>query len=395
MAVLFSSMASAFSNPIKPEVIDANAIAQRDLLQYSLPDWITKQGIRAGFMSSTAGNLNKIPPYVQAAKDIGLNTAIVYGCSFAETPGHLKFYRQWLRLCNQNNLHVFAFYAWQPPVGNTCRPVVFADGTEGLFPCPLDNKLWQDYLMADMAGKLAKVSTEGPQFSFDGYFLDMEMYGTEALHYTKRGYSSDTCFCDSCFSSFLFTKGYLGATLPAVEKRSRKKWLKQNGYLSDYYTCLSEQVEAKAQLLKSSVHAINPNLLFGVYPALKDTNWVQSSVMRALGRNSYPVISFSTDTYGDNLKSWGADRIPKDLPGYFEKYNINGVYAAGYLFRRYPSSEIGSHLKKSCQRAHGYWLFRMTQLLEDDITAFEALAGGTQADYLQAIKNANATVNTR
>jgi hypothetical protein len=117
--------------------------------------------------------------------------------------------------------------------------------------------------------------------------------------------------------------------------------------------------------------------------------------MRALGRDSYPVISFTTDTYGYYSSPWGAARIPADVPAYFEKYNINGIYVAGYLFRSYKSTEIGRHMIQSCQNAQGYWLFRMPQLLEKDIPKSEALAEGTQDGYLQAIKNANTTLGVK
>lgn len=357
---------------------------------YSLPEWIEKEGIRAGFiLASTSDNLKKIPRVIKEIKDIGLNTAIVYGCSFAEAPIHLTYYREWIRLCNRAGLHVFAFYGWQPPVGNPCRSVVFSDGTEGLFPCPLDDKLWQNYLTADMVDKLAKVSVEGPQLSFEGYFLDMEMYRTEKLPDAKRNYSSDTCFCDFCFSTFIINRTPI-RPLPPVSKDKRKLWLSQKGLLSDYNAYLTEQVEVRAENLKNEVRAINPKLLFGVYPALNETNWVRTAVMRVFGRDSYPVISFTTDTYGYYSKPWGADRIPTDLPAYFAKYNINGVYVAGYLFHLYTSSEIRTHIIQSCKRSKGYWLFRMSQLLEPEIPeGVEALAGGSQADYLRAIKSAN------
>ena len=363
---------------------------------YSLPDWIEREGIRAVFMYLFKGNQALIPPYVNAANNLGLNTAIVYGCSFAETPTNLRNYREWLRLCNQAGLHVFAFYPWQPPVGNPCRPVVFSDGAEGLFPCPLDDKLWHDYLTADMVGKLAGLSIEGPQTKFDGYFLDMEMYGTEKQPETKKHYSFDTCYCDFCFSTFIL-KGTQLKNVPPVSKDGRKSWLEQNGYLPDYHAFLAAEVEKKAEELKNSVRAVNPRLLFGVYPAITDTNWVRTAVMRALGRDSYPVISFTTDTYGyfgnrARPGSWGAERIPADLDGYFAKYDINGSYAAGYLFKAYTSSEIKDHLIKSIERAQGYWLFRISQLVDDYLPEYDRLAGGTQAEYIQAIKEANSYI---
>ena len=324
-------------------------------------------------------------------KTMGFNSAIVYGCSFAETPNHLTYYREWFRLCNQAGLHAFAYYAWQPPVGNSCRPVVFADGTEGLFPCPLDNQLWQKYLETDLAVKLARVSVDEPASSFDGYFVDMEMYRTENEPDAKRHYSFDTCFCDSCFSGFVLNQTQVRA-LPSIGKAQRKAWLLQNGYLPGYYAYQIEQVESKTEHLKNLIRSINPSLVFGVYPALNDTNWVRNAFMRVLGRNSYPVISFSTDTYGYNAIPWGANRIPSDLSTYFERYNINGIYAAGYMLRKYTSAEIGTQIIQSYQRSQGYWLFQLSQLVEDQVPDAEQLAGGSRSDYVQAIQAANAAL---
>ncbi|MEJ5259742.1 MAG: hypothetical protein WHS88_06090 [Anaerohalosphaeraceae bacterium] len=343
-------------------------------------------------MSSTQGNLSKIPRYVNLAKSLGLNTVIVYGCSFAETSKHLNYYREWFRLCNQAELHIFAFYPWQPPAGNACRKVVFADGTEGLFPCPLDSKLWKQYLTEDMANRLARVSVESPLLSFDGFFIDMEQYRTEELPEEHKQYSYNTCFCDFCFSSFLFTQGYTGSTLPPVEKEARKQWLSQRGLLENYFAYLSSEVQAKATELRRKIHAVNPNLLFGVYPALTETNWVLQALMRGLCEDSYPVISFTTDTYGYYQEPWGADRIPNDLDAYFQKYNIRGLYAAGYLLRAYKSSELRDHLVKSAQRAHGYWLYRIPQLVDENIPSSEKLLEGSRADYQQAVRAANAAI---
>ncbi|MGH2271239.1 hypothetical protein ACQ9LF_05515 [Anaerohalosphaeraceae bacterium U12dextr] len=362
---------------------------------YSLPDWIKNEGIRAGFMSSTSGNLDVIPRIVQETKNIGLNTAIVYGCMFAETPNHLTYYREWFRQCNKAGLHIFAFYGWQPPVKNPCRPVVFSDGTEGLFPCPLDDQLWQ-YLTDNMVEKLARVSVERSdlQTAFDGFFLDMEMYRTETEPNDKRNYSLDTCFCDVCFSRFIQTRPEW-KNLPMVRRDRRKFWLEQHNLLSDYHTYLARDIEARAEDLRNQAHAINPKLLFGVYPRLSAENWVLAAVMRGFGRNSYPAISFTTDTYGYYSVPWGAARIPADLTAYFKEYDINGIYVAGYLLRAYTSSEIKNHLVKSGQNAQGYWLFRMPQLLDSRIPPSETLPGGTQADYLREIKNANIQLNAR
>jgi hypothetical protein len=177
--------------------------------------------------------------------------------------------------------------------------------------------------------------------------------------------------------------------LPEVREDRRQAWLSQNGLLEDYFAYQTSRVEAKAQELKEKVRAINPKMLFGVYPAITKTNWVMTAVMRAFGNESYPVISFSTDTYG-YASCWGPSKIPADISKYFEEYDINGIYVAGYMFRKYTSSEIRTNIIQSRQRCQGYWLYKMPQLFESVIPAGEELGGGTQADYLQAIKNANA-----
>ena len=268
-----------------------------------------------------------------------------------------------------------------------CRPVVFADGTEGLFACPLDEYFWQQHL-TNVAIRIAEISKVDLISVIDGIFLDMEMYRTEALAANKKNYSPTTCFCDDCFSHFIQTRPEW-KNLPAVRKDRRESWLSQNGLLEDYLAYQTGRVEVKARELKELVHAINPKMLFGVYPAITKTNWVQKALMRALGSESYPVISFSTDTYG-YPSCWGASKIPSDIPQYFKEYDINGIYVAGYMFRKYTSSEIRTNIIQSRQRCQGYWLYKMPQLFESVIPAGEELGGGTQADYLQAIKNANA-----
>jgi len=353
---------------------------------YSLPDWIKNEGIRAGYLYYY-NNLR----YAREMRYNGFNTLIVKGYQFylSQMDATLKAYQQWSLACREQGLHLIAAINWQPQevVFANCRPVVFADGTEGLFACPLDEYFWQQHL-TNVAIRIAEISKVDLISVIDGIFLDMEMYRTEALAANKKNYSPTTCFCDDCFSHFIQTRPEW-KNLPAVRKDRRESWLSQNGLLEDYLAYQTGRVEVKARELKELVHAINPKMLFGVYPAITKTNWVQKALMRALGSESYPVISFSTDTYG-YPSCWGASKIPSDIPQYFKEYDINGIYVAGYMFRKYTSSEIRTNIIQSRQRCQGYWLYKMPQLFESVIPAGEELGGGTQADYLQAIKNANA-----
>lgn len=383
-----SSVADADSKPQTGN--GAGAVATTET-EKQLPEWIMQEGIRAGFFSASCDT-----DYNLKMKEIGLNTAIVTRMIYdlKHLPTILKDYLSHTHTCKQIGMHMFVCYTWQPG-GQweipTYRPVVFSDGSSGLFPCPLDETFWQEYLI-NIAVRIAGISLEDSDSIIDGIFLDMEMYGTEALPNEKRYYTEDTCFCDSCFSDFIANRTPF-RSLPPVRKDRRQTWLSQNGFLQDYYIYLGERMETKAELLKISVHAVNPQMLFGVYPRLSEANWVRTHVMRAIGRNSYPVISFTTDTYGYFLSPWGADRIPADLPFYFEQYDVNGVYAAGYMFCKYTSAEIGQHLIKSCQRAQGYWLWDIAHVFDEKLK--ENLKEGSQGDYLKAIRSANMMLGKR
>lgn len=359
------------------------------------PDWILQEGIRAGFFPSSSST-----GYEKKMRAIGLNTAIPTRLCYdlKQLPQIMKDYAAHAQASALMGMHMFAAYVWQPGGQWTTpryRSVVFADGTEGLFPCPLDETFWQEHLI-NIAVNISVISLKNSVSIIDGIFLDMEMYGTEALSSEKRYYTQETCFCDDCFARFILDRTEL-KSLPPVRKDRRKSWLDQYDYLPDYNTYLQQRVEAKAEELRLRVHAINPQMLLGVYPRLSDENWALTAVMRGFGKNSYPAISFTTDTYGyypSTTNPGGANCIPGDLPNYFEEFGINGVYAAGYLLQKYTSSQIGAHLINSCQRAEGYWLFSMQQLLETTDAQTEPLAGGSQDDYLRAIKNANSALGT-
>lgn len=359
-----------------------------------MPTWISQEGIRAGFFSSSSST-----DYAKKMKAIGLNTVITtrFCYDLAHLPQIMKDYSAHAQASALAGMHMFASYVWQPGgqwASPRYRSVVFGDGTEGLFPCPLDENFWQQH-MINIAVSIAEISENNSDTMIDGIFVDMEMYGTEALSSEKRYYTEDTCFCDDCFARFILDRTELN--LSPVRKDRRKSWLVQYDLLTDYRTYLHERLQAKAEELKHRVHSINPNMLLGVYPRLSDENWAVTAVMRGFGKDSYPAISFTTDTYGyypNTRYPGGANCIPDDLTDYFNEYDINGIYVAGYMLSKYTSSQIGSHLVKSCQRAQGYWIYRMQQLLETTDVQTDPLAGGSQADYLRAIKNANSALGT-
>jgi hypothetical protein len=357
-------------------------VAQEDFI---LPEWIDKEGIRAGYLYYYSDL-----QYVQEMKDIGLNTVVVKVWEFDQE--HFSYtlsqLRKWDQLCQQAGMHLFVVFNWQPQaeVLSQCRPVVFADGTDGVFACPLDDTLWLEHLTPNAFAVIGAVVPY-----VEGLLFDMEMYGTEELPGAKRNYSTSTCFCDSCFSSYLSFR-HLDGSGTLIAKPNRRNWLSGTGRLSDYFAYQEEKLEAKADYLRTRVRSLSSTLLFGVYPHPEEGNWVRNSVARSLGRDSYPIVVFGTHSYYIG----GIDSVPIDTTAYLAALNINGVYVSGYLFRKYTSDQIGSNITQACLRDKGYWLYRIPQLYKAELVdPMEMLAGGTQAAYRQAILNANITLDTR
>jgi len=346
--------------------------------------WIKQEKIRAGYLYYYDD-----VRYARSLQEAGMNTVLVKGWQFADrkqTENTLLSYKKWALSCRRNGLHLFAAYNWQPQetVFQRYRPVVFADGREGLFVCPLDRMFWQEHLILH-GMEIARLSLD-PNGSIDGILLDLEMYRTEKEHAERKNYSPNACFCDFCFSTFLFAKGYTGFTLPPVDKRDRSQWLAQKGWLDQYRRYLEQQVSVLAHEYSRQVRLVNPRLLLAVYPHPSESNWVLRDLAKEFGTPEVPVVIFATHSYYVG----GYQSIPSNQQQYLEGMGIDAVYVAGYLFRKYSSGQIEENLLESARRADGYWLFKMPQLWKQDLVGKnEQLAGGSQADYWKAIRSAN------
>lgn len=289
--------------------------------------------IKAGWVQSTKQNARNAATMIETAEKMGLNTLIV-------NPYDLDDARDWVKLC-KDRFDLFISVTWQT-IGNRGvvrgkqpRPVKFSDGTTGKFPCPLDEVSWMKYFSQTVV-EVAKMGAH--------VFVDEEMYGTEKEPAEKKQYAYDTtCHCDICHRFF-------GPPVDEVEKRSRKVF---------------------AEALK-----YNPNMRFGVYPALDQSNWFLTAMASGLSDERHPVISFSTDTYGYHKTPWGADRIPADIPAYFKQFGINGIYCPGFLIRAYSTVDLPKQLAK-CK--DGYWLFSTNALVEGDPMSI-------QDEYVRTIK---------
>ena len=350
----------------------------------SFPTWIANEKIRGGFLFASGVKYVNDTKYAGVIRSNGLNTVIATGDFHVRSSfnGTLQQYRRWAQAAKREKLHLFISYSWQPSKSYSYRPVVYSDGTIGPAPCARDSQYWQNYLI--YLGKvIAELSLE-PNSQVDGIFLDCELAYSEDA---KKSYGRQTCFCDNCFSNFLFTKGYSGEQLPSVEYRQRESWLREKELLDEYFLFLEKDVEELARKYEQELHRINPSFLIGMYPTIPN-DWVLKAIARGFGTERFPVIHFATDSYYIG----GHTSIPDKPVELYRKSGINNLYVAGFTLRSYRSDELEINLYESAKKCSGYWLFVMPMLWQPPSEGFE-LAGGTQQEYWQAIKKANDNID--
>jgi hypothetical protein len=351
-----------------------------DTIVTKLPQWITTEKIRAGFLLATDD-----AKYAPLIKTHGLNTVIVTATlrKKEQFKGTFENYRKWSRAGKSEKLHVFISYFWQPdPKSPFFRRVVYSDGSTGIAPCPRDHEYWRNHLT--YLGKIITEMSLESDLQVDGILLDCELYGPELG--LKRHYGPHTCFCDNCFSSFLLTKDYRGMQLPRIEYGGRKKWLKENGFLEDYFRFLEKDVESLASTFEQELHKVNPLFLLAIYPTPK--TWVLKSMARGFGTKTMPMVIFGTDTY----KPTETSRIPAYPQQFYAKQKINAVYAAGFLLTHYGADTLKQELFSAGKKCSGYWLFRMHMLWKPPYGSYK-LADGSPNKYWQKIQKANDNID--
>jgi hypothetical protein len=345
-----------------------------------LPAWITEEKIRSG-------NVHVDDDFLRAAdiRSLGLNlvkakTSFESGNSFNRS---LRRVREWGKACKQNSLHLLIAYNWQPSIDGTVnyRRVVYSNGVTGIAPCPRDRDYWEYYLTR-LGKVIANLSLE-TDIQVDGLMLDCELYGIDNKEDFTKQYGKHTCFCDSCFSTFLLAKGYTGNELPPVKASDPENWLRQAGFSDKYFEFLEGEVQTLAERCQRELHNINPQLLIGMYP--HPYNWVLESVARGFGLDSNPVLIFAVHSYYVG----GYRSIPPDPVEMYAKLGIRCIYIPGFLFRKYSSDEIRVNMVQAAKTTSGYWLYKLPMLWGVFRGGVEQFPEGTALDYRRAIYQAN------
>ena len=330
--------------------------------------WIEQDKMRAGYLYY----YNPVSK-IDLVKELGLNTIILKCWKFNSVKDELetvKSIRKWAKAAKDNNIHLFVAINWQPyPYMDMLnyKRVVYDDGTEGVAVCPLDKDFWKKQIQ-DIFSLVANLSIQ-PDLQIDGIFLDMEIYGSEKEPTLKRDYHEKGCdFSDTCFSRYLIYKGYKPSQFPSIEKKDRKKWLGKESFLEDYFVFLRKQIKDMAEDLRNSITKINPDFLIGMYPHPEKNNWVQYPLAKGFSSERLPLIVFGIHSYGyyKDKNGDGYTFIPKDIKQQYEKDEINILYSAGYLVRKYDGKTLERNLKQSVKNWDGYWLFNLQQLWKEN-----------------------------
>lgn len=327
-------------------------------------EWIEQDKMRAGYLYyyNPVSKINLI-------KELGLNTIILKSWKFHtanDRQATIKSIRSWAKAAKENNIHVFVAVNWQPyPYMDLLKykKAVYQDGTEGLAVCPLDDPFWEKHVQ-DIFMLIANMSKE-PNLQIDGILLDMEIYGTEKEPEIKKNYREGRCgFEDTAFSQYLLHKNYKPDALPAVPIKERKQWLTSQKLLDDYFSFLRNQIQNKAANVRIDLEKINPDFLLGMYPHPARDNWVQYPLAKGFSSERLPLIVFGIHSYGyyKDRNGDGYTLIPGDVKERYKEDDINSLYSAGYLLRKYNAKALERNLKQSVKNWDGYWLFNIPQL---------------------------------
>ena len=332
--------------------------------------WIDQQKLRTAYFYARPPAEEKVRQLV----DVGMNAMILK----ATPEKALPYLREAKKYGEMHTFLALNFNVNAEEEG--LRQAVLADGRVERYACPLEERFWQDYLLAGMLER-ARLADD-PELQVDGLWIDFELYSTV----TGQRYYTNACYCDYCISEFAKHKGI---ELPELANNERRAWLVEQGYADEYTQYLQDRVEEYATAVREQVHAVNPNLLLGFYPT--PSNWSLVGVARAFSTERLPIILWATDTYGGG----GPDRVPDDWRQHYADLGINARYCAGMLLRVYSAKNLAAYIYHTSAECDGYWLFTTYTLWNpvEEHSGDYYLAAGTPDDYWDAIARGDAELD--
>ena len=220
---------------------------------------------------------------------------------------------------------------------------------------------WTPFFGAALPGPTENLSPRSLESTpIDGVMYDTEHYAGGIMYLHNGGFS------DATFEKYL-TSHRVGVSITEVPAGSRYDFLRQSGRLREYYNFLEEQAYQQGRELSERWHAINPHLVFGVWPMLE--NWFSQGFLRGLG-GAVPSLGLSGVEYYH-----GADQS-RSMAELFESRSPNLLYMPGfYPPYAYSVGQLQEHVALALRKVGRYWMLGPHQELP-------------QPEYQAALRNA-------
>lgn len=296
--------------------------------------------------------------------------------------------------------------SWILCVGNPETPeprFVIGNGTQLPVLCPYSDQRWGNVdTEADITTPIHLIKLIGNAKYFARMSLDYPLVGMVIdfeLYEVGRPRPSPVytyCYCDHCIAKF---REHSGAEIPSLDSGQRYTWLREQGLLADYKRYEDDELRRYARMMREAVHAINPNMMFFLFP------WeghFAEVVAKELGTAEVPIILGTEHTYGqgsyghyisDQDESLARNRgICLDQLKHARMAEIDHLYLAGIMPGQHAWE--GGDTPDFCEKnavtlaryGDGYWVFfqRTGQTWQE-----KRFHDHTVDDYLNAFQRAN------
>jgi len=347
-----------------------------------VPEWITKDKIRAMYMSQwdSAGLPGKV-------SEAGFNTLFIAFCNGTD------HYDKWANLAKEHKLHFFStiwfdYLAYAealygpggagPKAMGTYRAFVQRDtGPRAAILCPADANYWKDWIMPSFL-EMAKLSAKDK--ALDGVIIDAELYGpltTKPAIPVSFYMDVGPCMCDDCWDDFLkHTPAGKGAT--SIRWQDRYAWVEKHKLTLEYNKRLRDRVAALARRLEQQVHAINPDLLLGFMNWYKNDlgagpneNYFLHGLLDGLKTRKRPVVVWTEQPeyemgYGPHTDS---------RREYFKSVG-DVIYVPGLYLEQHAPGKLAQQVNDLATHSDGYWIFTRSQELQVSPTILGYLKAG-------------------
>ena len=185
---------------------------------------------------------------------------------------------------------------------------------------------------------VARLSLHHP---IEGMLHDTEHYSGGIMYLQGNGYA------DISFLPFLEAQG-IKAEPGQIPEGTRYSYLRERGLLPAFHRYLEEAAYEQGRYLATRCHAINPHLVFGIWPLFD--NWWVRGYLRGLG-GAVPAIGLSGVEYYHGAEQ---SRAMADL---FESRIPNLRYLAGfYPPVAYSVEQLEYHVAQAIADTGGYWM---------------------------------------